>query len=504
MAAADKTRRKSLGEIYTPMDLVDDILDIARYDGNGTLDPLSTSFLEPSCGSGNFLVRMVGRISDAARAAHPGDIPAAMDAARSAVIANLHGIEIDRDARDEAVRNVHATCTGHGIRVTQGEISERIIQADFLSRPFGDERYDLVVGNPPYVRIHNASGRCGSWMSDGMTDLFYTFYEEGMEVLRPGGTLCYIAPSSWFSSAAGRRMRAALREGGLLDAVVDLQGEQPFENAATYTAIVRLAKDGGRKAVRMATYADWRERGNGAFESIPYSQAFMPASGAFIPTVAHAREIREIADGTWDGGDGRPASADDRPLPIVKTGFQTSADYLFVESSGDFDDAVTIPAVKGTTGIAHRMVLPYRIGTSDLIPEGEFLAACGERGREVLERARDSLDRRTRVKAWYAYGRTQGLIDVCVDKVSVNLMYRDAGDLRIADAPPGTGVYGGTYVLGMTVGEVSEALEAPVFWDYLRALRRYKSGGYYALTPGEMRAYLRWWIGTDRGRASRA
>lgn len=495
MAATNKTKQKMNGEVYTPEPLVDDILDIAGYNGYGRLNPLVTSFLEPSCGNGAFLVRMVHRISGTALAACPEDRDEAMEAARTAVIMNLHGIEVDVDGRDEAVRRVHATCEECGIPVTKDEISARIVLANALSRPFGDERFDLVIGNPPYVRLHNVDRRYGTWMSEGMSDLFYAFYEEGMKVLEPDGTLCYITPSSWFSSAAGTKMREIIRRNGLLDTVVDLQNVQAFDNATTYTAIAKLVRKGGRKTVRMVTYADWKVRGDKAFASIPYSQAFTPVADTFAPTTSHAREIREIVDGIWEDDNTRYVPAGDKPQPVVKTGFQTSADYLFVESADEFDDAVTIPAVKGTTGVIHRMVLPYRIGTSELIPEDEFLDMCGEGGRKALERDRNPLMRRSRVKAWYAYGRTQGLTDVMEDKVSLNLMYRDEGDLRITDAPAGTGVYGGAYVLNMKEQELRDALASPVFWDYLKALRHYKNGGYYALMPGEMSAYLRWWAG---------
>lgn len=49
-------RRKQTGEVFTPIELVDEILD--KLPEEVFTDP-SKTFLDPACGNGNFLVRVV-------------------------------------------------------------------------------------------------------------------------------------------------------------------------------------------------------------------------------------------------------------------------------------------------------------------------------------------------------------------------------------------------------------------------------------------------------------
>lgn len=51
-----KERVKQTGEVFTPLELVDEILD--QLPGDQFTDP-SKTFLDPACGDGNFLVQVI-------------------------------------------------------------------------------------------------------------------------------------------------------------------------------------------------------------------------------------------------------------------------------------------------------------------------------------------------------------------------------------------------------------------------------------------------------------
>lgn len=48
-------------------------------------------------------------------------------------------------------------------------------------------QFDLVVGNPPYVRIHNIEVNLQgfTFCQQGMSDLYIAFYEIGLKLLMP-------------------------------------------------------------------------------------------------------------------------------------------------------------------------------------------------------------------------------------------------------------------------------------------------------------------------------
>lgn len=115
--------------------------------------------LEPSCGNGAFLVEIASRLVESIRLRSPSrDIDSFYGEIDAALSRNIMAIEIDGDALDEAKCRV--------LSMLGERYSYRPTDSDSLfgSWRAGDAieylrtdvmRYDFVVGNPPYVRIHN-------------------------------------------------------------------------------------------------------------------------------------------------------------------------------------------------------------------------------------------------------------------------------------------------------------------------------------------------------------
>jgi adenine-specific DNA-methyltransferase len=101
-------------------------------------------------------------------------------------------------------------------------------------------KFDVVIGNPPFVRIHNIPEETKAEVQDfdfcfGMYDLYYAFYEYGLKVLKPTGTLLYISPNSFTKNASGEKMRKYIENNNLLSYFEDFSDEQKFEGYSTYT-----------------------------------------------------------------------------------------------------------------------------------------------------------------------------------------------------------------------------------------------------------------------------
>lgn len=209
-----RTGRKETGCVYTPPDIVNEVLDAAGY--VPTRDLQSMTVLEPSCGNGAFLVEIASRLVESIRLHHPieGSAGQLDEEIAASLLRNIMAIEIDGDALDEA--------KGRVLSMLEERYSYRPTDADSLfgSWHAGDAleylqtdgtRYDFVVGNPPYVRIHNV-GDIGNlreipWRSSGMTDMFYAFYYLGLNRLNGNGTLAYIAPSVWMTKLLAAQAR---------------------------------------------------------------------------------------------------------------------------------------------------------------------------------------------------------------------------------------------------------------------------------------------------------
>ena len=144
-ALAARGVRKELGAYYTPPDVVDGLLDlvldpILAERSSGGADAVSAvRVVDPACGTGNFLVAVAARVGAALErlGLEPGE-------ARRRAVRCVRGVELDaataRLCRD-ALKAVHVS--GGGRSVVRGDA----LLDDLL--PAG--RFDLVVGNPPFL-----------------------------------------------------------------------------------------------------------------------------------------------------------------------------------------------------------------------------------------------------------------------------------------------------------------------------------------------------------------
>lgn len=177
---------------------------------------------------------------------------------RSCVI--IHGIEIDERECIKCRNNLSKVLSKYNLP----NIEFDICCADALGIEKYSGKMDYVVGNPPYIRIHNLGDSFDSvkkfeFTRTGMTDLYIAFFELGIKMLNKCGTLGYITPSSYFNSLAGSRIREFLARGGYLDKILDFKHFKVFNGAATYAAITIL-KNG--KKTGNTDYFEFDENAN--------------------------------------------------------------------------------------------------------------------------------------------------------------------------------------------------------------------------------------------------
>jgi hypothetical protein len=96
--------------------------------------------------------------------------------------------------------------------------------------------FDVVVGNPPYIRQEWLAPFKPYWETrfrsyHGVADIFTYFFEQGIELMRPGGRLAFITSGSWVRGNFGAPLRKVLATKARMESMVDFGEFQPFEDA---------------------------------------------------------------------------------------------------------------------------------------------------------------------------------------------------------------------------------------------------------------------------------
>ncbi|MDR1647849.1 MAG: class I SAM-dependent methyltransferase [Zoogloeaceae bacterium] len=165
MSVAVERDVKTLGQVFTPPEVVDFMLKLRLRKGRT---------LEPSAGAGAFF---------------------------------------------NALRVKNADCVGIEL---DGRIApEGVCVMDFFAYP-ETERFDAIIGNPPYVRFQDilpeTRARLSMRLFDGRSNLFLFFIEKCVRHLNPGGELIFIVPRELAKLTAARKLNAWLfQEGSITD-----------------------------------------------------------------------------------------------------------------------------------------------------------------------------------------------------------------------------------------------------------------------------------------------
>ncbi|MCB1908507.1 MAG: class I SAM-dependent methyltransferase [Rhodocyclaceae bacterium] len=184
-----------LGQVFTPTAVVDAMLALRRNHGRA---------LEPACGDGAFLDRLPGAI----------------------------GIEIDPAHCPAAARCM-----------------------DFFAFP-EHERFDTIIGNPPYVRFQDIPPATRRLLAtrhfDGRSNLYLFFIEKCLRHLAPGGELIFITPRDFLKVTSAVRLNRLLWEAGSITDAIELGDARVFDGALPNCLIWRFEKGRQDRSMRFA------------------------------------------------------------------------------------------------------------------------------------------------------------------------------------------------------------------------------------------------------------
>lgn len=397
--------------------------------------------LDPGCGAGAFI-----------------DGVMRWCAFRGLTVPSIVGVDSD----PEHIGALHARYEAHP-RV-------RVLRADFLAR--SEERFDYIVGNPPYVSIGSLSEaerrqyRRDFLSASGRFDLYLLFFEQALRLLKPDGRLVFITPEKYVyvQSAAPLRVLLAQRQVEELHFVE----ENTFEGLVTYPLITTVS--GGQRSSQPTTIIQ-RDGSTRQVQLPRRKESWLPSiRGAPLTESPHT--LGDIC-------------------VRISCGVATGSDSTFVLRSAELPadlERFAYPTIAGRDitsrnlpRLLYSMLVPYD-ATGTLLPEQRLGALGALLSREQTRRkllARTCASR----KEWYAFHETPPLADILRPKI----LCKDIGatPVFVVDADgsivPRHSVY---YIVprdGTRVEEIADYLNSALASAWLEDHCQRAAGGFLRL-----------------------
>lgn len=239
--------------------------------------------LDPACGSGAFLIAAFERLQreyervNASLAALREGQRELFDLNKVILNQNLFGMDLNPESVEitklslwlkTAQRGKKLTWLDGNIRCGNSVVSDPRVHPRAVdwtgARPhvlFGEvdegeavavdaswhEGFDVVLGNPPYVRQELLTAYKPHWRErfaayDGVADLYVYFFELGASLLKPGGRLGYVVANKWLKAGYAGPLRALLASTTEVETLIDFGHAPIFPDADAFPSIITLRR----------------------------------------------------------------------------------------------------------------------------------------------------------------------------------------------------------------------------------------------------------------------
>lgn len=333
----------TFGQVFTPDAVVHAMLALRRNTGR---------VLEPACGDGAFMKHLPDAV----------------------------GIEIDAAHCPRGARNM-----------------------DFFAYP-DTERFDTIVGNPPYVRYQDIPAvtrkrlRSAAGHFDARSNLYLFFIEKCVRHLAPGGELIFITPRDFLKATSAVKLNRLLFEQGSITDAIELGDARIFADAVPNCLIWRYQKGCVDRTVRHAVIGSARD-----------------AASELAAPRWQTRHLVECAGHLMFASGEYPLRLSD--VAFVKVGAVSGADEIYADAVHGNRDFVCSSTVR--SGETRRMIWCEPDGSP---PD----ALVPHRARLIARRIRPFDDRN-----WWQWGR--GYYQARRARVYVNGKTRAAAPFFVHD-----------------------------------------------------------------------
>lgn len=501
--AIPKAEKTKNGAIYTPKYIRDYILDrVVSMQKRPVQNCLA---IDIACGCGAFLYSFADYLHTHCKQSY------------HKAVKHLYGVDISELSvkRSKILLALAALLNGETLEDEELNIRQgNSLEFNFttMSNIVNNKGFDIVIGNPPYVRAKNIDDESKTSLSQwqvarcGNPDLYLPFFEIAYSILRHDGVLGYITLNSFFKSVNARLLRKFFREYSASLEIVDFGDQLVFEKTLAYTCITFASKQ-DRPGVN---YTKGKINNNEImvnaehFNYISYKE-LDDHKGWNLNNADVLQNIRKIESIGKSLGD----------MYQIKNGIATLANdvyifrpigedekYFYLQVSGmnfpiekgicrDIVKPNILHSEKEIPDILEKIIFPYDANNKILI-EAVFMREY-PKAYKYLSLNKIKLSKRDKgektYETWYAYGRSQATNDrgrkllFPYMTARPHFIYTDNEDMLI---------YCGYAIFGESEEELlvlKRILESSVFDYYMRHTAKPYATGYYSYAKNYVKGF---------------
>lgn len=463
-------------QIPTPQKYVQQMLDYADY----SKKLYGKKVLENSCGEGNILLEVVKRYIESAKIEKYS-----AEEIKIGLNKDIEAYEIDKECIEKCKNRLNKLAASYGIEGIEWNIKNN----DFLKEDVKN-RYDFIIGNPPYITYHDMDDsqreflkRSFSTCNNGRFDYCYAFIEASLKTLKNRGKMVYLVPCSIMTNKFAGDLRVKLSK--YITEIYDYRTIKIFSQALTSSVIIvceNLTKKSDLK------YHLVKE--NTIFEI----------------------ERKKLTDAKWS------VTRDDNNIGVkfsdffeVKNSVATLLNEAFIfkeyERRDDYyiideykieeelvKDAASIKSLSRGEN-RYKIIFPYRIedGKRKDYSEREFEDKFPGAVR-YLKQFEDKLKKRKKDKntLWFQYGRSQAITSVTGNKLIIPMVITK--EVHVYEVGENAVPYAGYFIkcrensrLGLQ--DAKRILESKDFYEYVKICGTPTTASSYRISVNDIKKY---------------
>ena len=463
-------------QIPTPQKYVQQMLDYVDY----SKKLYGKKVLENSCGEGNILLEVVKRYIESAKSEKHS-----AEEIKNGLNKDIEAYEIDKECIEKCKNRLNKLAASYGIEGIEWNIKNN----DFLKEDV-QNRYDFIIGNPPYITYHDMDDsqreflkKSFSTCNNGRFDYCYAFIEASLKTLKNRGKMVYLVPCSIMTNKFAGDLRVKLSK--YITEIYDYRTIKIFSQALTSSVIIVCENLTNKSDLKYHLVKE-----NTIFEI----------------------ERKKLTDAKWS------VTRDDNNIGVkfsdffeVKNSVATLLNEAFIFKEYERRDGYYIideykieeELVKDAASIkslsrgenSYKIIFPYRIedGKRKDYSESEFEDRFP--GAVIyLKQFKDKLKKRKKDKntLWFQYGRSQAITSVTGNKLIIPMVITK--EVHVYEVGENAVPYAGYFIkcrensrLGLQ--DAKKILESKDFYDYVKICGTPTTATSYRISVNDIKKY---------------